>query len=311
MLREERSEMVAQRLRSIWEENYVKNRQFMLSPDGDFETFKAILGTRCRNKGAAMVVGAGPSWKKNIMDLDPSLYVIVACDKMVPRLVEQGIIPEIVVALNAEPTDVKKWIDPIKNERKTTLVMPAGVHPNTYDDWAGHIFWVNAMVPTGLHKRVERETRLTPMVIGSNAGTFAYMIASAIGYNPIGYMGLDFSFLTREEVMRKYMIGQDTVGEISIASDKIIITSKESMPIYAKQYNIIEMTDVNGDVRWLDIGWFDMAVAFQEHVKRAEQWYDTKTFNCTEGGINISRYSEETTIKEFNRMLRGKEDEIP
>lgn len=296
IFREERSEMVAASLYDIWEENYVKNRQYMMSPDQDRDTLRVKLGIYARNKGPAMIVGAGPSWKKNIDQLDHSLYPIIACDKMVPMLYERGIVPEIVVALNAERTDVKDWLKPIADQRNVTLVMPAGVHPDTYADWRGHIHWVNAMVPTGLHKRVERETHLTPDTIGSNAGTFAYKIAAEhIGYNKIGYMGLDFSYLTKEEVMNRYVIGREDDGD-------------RDWPVYDDQYNVIEMTDINGDVRWLDLGWWDMAQAFQECVKRMQDWYYIETFNCTEGGINLSKYTHQMTLAEFNKMLKGEFD---
>jgi hypothetical protein len=101
------------------------------------------------------------------------------------------------------------------------------------------------------------------------------------GANPIAYIGLDFSFLTRNEIMLRY-------------------DAEEYDP---KAYNVLEMTDINGDIRFLDLGWFDMAEAFQERVRAMQDWYGTTTVNCTEGGINYSDSVRAMTLKEFNKAI--------
>lgn len=223
----------------------------------------------------ALCVGAGPSLQKNIGDIDARLYDLISCDKVVPKLAEIGITPTYIVALNSAPTPVREWLAPALNKCK--LVVPCVVHPTTIEGWKDeNIIWINNMVVTMLHETIEAELKMPPLVIGSNAGTFAYLIATYTFHNPISYSGLDFSFTSKRAVLDR----QD-----------------------ARKYNYIEMTDVNGDARWLDLGWWDMAQAFQDWVRFYAEMFGTRTVNCTEGGINYSSYTDQMSLKEFNKSL--------
>lgn len=302
MFREERSEAIAEDLRGVWEDNYVQNKKLiMVSYD-----LSQGLGKR---GGAALCIGAGPSLKKNIGDIREELYTLVACDKTCPRLVELGMAPDYVVALNAAHTDVQKWLEPVSMPG-VTLIVPCGVHPEAVVGWKGSIQWINAVLPTGLQMRVWHETGHIPRTIGSNAGTFSFLMAAEMGFNPVAYIGMDFSFLTREEVMRKYITHYTDGMELEMDPIPANWTKCKrkpcKIPHHAKQYNVLEMTDIVDDVRWLDIGWWDMAQAFQAHVKRMGNDNGTKTYCCVEGGINASRYSEIMRLNDFNNMLEGK-----
>lgn len=266
--------MVAELLGALWQENYAANKAEILKTT---PFFPDTQGAYKQNPRAALVVGAGPSLFKNIGDIDPLLYDVVACDKTVPRLVRRGVFPKYIVALNAAKTEVDEWLAPA-NDPDATLIMPCVVHPDTYKDWKGHKIFINNTVPTNLHKRIEVETSHQEITIGSNAGTFALIMALCTGHQPVGCVGLDFSFLTRAEVM-----------------------SKQTPDCY----NILEMTDVNGDVRYLDIGWFSMSEAFQEYCQTYGSWYGLQVANCTEGGINYSPYVRQMTLQQFNQTLRG------
>lgn len=275
-LREQRSMVILEMLMDQWEENYVRNKakiQVTQKTDPDMEVW---------GSDPVLVIGAGPSLEKNKCDIDPKRYSIAACDKTVPILMEQGIVPDTVFALNAAPTDVRRWVASA-NDGITALVVPCGVHPDTYKSWRGPIKFINAVTPTALSSRIERELGLRQYPIGSNAGTFAYTMMGFWNYKRIGCIGLDFSFLTRGEVISRYEVEGGGL----------------------KQYNILEMTDINGDVRFLDLGWFDMAQAFQEKARDFRDMFGTRTINCTEGGINYSEDCEAMTLKEFNRMTEG------
>ncbi len=271
MLREQRSLQVAEILGKVWEQNYVQNK---------VDIKKSLRDSPAVNGDPLLVIGAGPSLEKNLGLIDPNLYNIAACDKVCPRLAKLGITPDLIFALNSEPTDVVNWIEPF-NCSMAELVVPCGVHPDTYSKWNGAIRFINAVTSTGLHHRVSHETGLMPVSIGSNVGTFAYTMCGHWGANPIAYIGLDFSFLTRNEIMLRY-------------------DAEEYDP---KAYNVLEMTDINGDIRFLDLGWFDMAEAFQERVRAMQDWYGTTTVNCTEGGINYSDSVKVMSLKEFNDAI--------
>ena len=249
-----------------------------------------------RTDRPALVVGAGPSLQRNIDDIEPPLYTVVAVDKVVPKLIDKRIAIDYIVALNSVPTDIEKWLKPANDgnlDEFTTLVVPCTVDPAAYAHWAGPLTFINAEVGTGIHQRIESECGYPPIVIGSNAGVFAYFMAMYLGHNPIGYCGMDFSFETRQEVLNKY-----------------VLTGMRDMdpafggwsPQIPENYSFIEMTDRNGDVRFLDLGWLDMAETFQEIIKAHREMFDIETYNCTEGGINYSQYVHDIPLKEFNQL---------
>jgi hypothetical protein len=278
IVREERNQRVGDILHRQWEQNYVANRKMIQRLQPITPMFRRSTDR------PALVVGAGPSLDRNIGDIEPMFYDIVAVDKVVPKLVQNCILPDYVVALNSVPTDVEKWLKPLNDVEfddrpNPTLVMPCTIHPEAYAHWGGEIRFINSEVSTGIHQRIKSECGYMPLVVGSNAGTFAYFLAMYLGYNPIAYCGIDFSFLSREEVLRTHD--------------------------YPTNYNVIEMTDINGDVRFLDIGWLDMAETFQEVIKAHRQMYNIETFACTEGGICYSQYVNVRTLKEFNALVEG------
>lgn len=269
MIREERNARVAERLKKTWEYNYIANRPAIrkLQPLQPKFNRKTDL--------PALVVGAGPSLKKNIDDIDAALYDVIAVDKVVPRLLDAGVRIDYIVALNSEPTDVRKWLYHA-DDPDVTLVMPCTVDPATYEDWmGGDVLFINCDLGTGIHNRILSETGYPVLNIGSNAGTFGYFLALYLGHNPIAYCGIDFSFLKKEDVLKTHD--------------------------YPTNYNFIEMTDRNGDVRYLDIGWLDMAESFQDSVRLFRQQAGIETYNVTEGGINYSQYVYDETLKDFNR----------
>lgn len=267
--------MVAEILGSQWNDNYIANKEEILKAVPFFPDTQGAYKAVPR---AAMVVGAGPSLFKNIGDIDPTLYDVVACDKTVPRLVRRGVFPKYIVALNAAKTEVDEWIAPA-NDPDVTLIMPCVVHPDTYKGWRGEKVFINNTLPTNLHQRIAVETSHDAVTIGSNAGTFALIMALSTGHQPVGCVGLDFSFLSRAEILHKQA---------------------------SNNYNILEMTDVNGDVRYSDIGWFSMSEAFQEYAKAYGEWFGLQVANCTEGGINYSPFVRQMTLKEFNDSLNHK-----
>lgn len=274
ILRKQRSKIVNELLAKQWADNYVANKKFIA------ELHDPVLAVGFAKSGdykPALCVGAGPSLAKNIDKVNHDLYTIVACDKAAPKLLKHGIAADYIVALNASPTEVVHWLDEV-NDSATTLVIPIGVHPDTYSKWKGHIKFINAVTSSKLHERAYSELGYIPFTIGSNAGTFAYNIAAMTGHNPIGCIGMDFSFLQECEVLAK----QD----------------------YPTKFNVIKMTDVNDEIRYLDIGWFDMAQAFQEAAYRYAQWNGIRTFNCTEGGINYSEFVGEITLEAYNLWLQ-------
>jgi hypothetical protein len=298
-------------LTETWEKNYLRNKDRIKTvvEKQQFYPHSAKAG----DFHPCLCIGAGPSLDKNIGDIDHDLYEVIACDKTVPRLVDAGIIPDYIVAMNSVETDVRDWLRPALNQSK--LVVPCVVWPETLDGWDDeHLNFVNSQTATKIHERIEEELSIPRIVVGSNAGTFSYITACYTYHNPIAYIGMDFSFLSKARVMKKYIVGYKDVGQgdwVGPCPDNVILSHRIDVPnkhpIYG-QYNYIEMTDVNGDVRFLDLGWLDMADSFQLWVKFFKEWSGIITVNCTEGGINYSQYTEQMTLRQFNDAMRQKDE---
>ena len=302
MMRDQRSKLVGQVLKATWEKNYEVNKAFIQQTPPFMQT--VAKATDCR---PCVAVGAGPSRIKNINNLESELYDIIACDKVTPELMNLGITPTYIVALNAAQTDVRKWLEPAVN--KSILVMPCGVHPETYEGWRPELVrFINNSLATELNLRIESELGLPTYVIGSNAGTFSYLLGVYTLHNPVAYIGMDFSFKTRGEVMKKY--GEMECSMITVDGDHPELTTEQHwiIPFPKEKYNIVEMTDLwkGEEVRYTDLGWWDMVLAFQEWVKVYNEYWGIRTINCTEGGVNYSQYVESMSLQEFNEMLRGK-----
>lgn len=274
IIRQQRREAVLERLRQVWEDNYTIAKPTLLK----VPPFAPLMSAAKDQRRPAVAVGAGPSLVQNVDDLNPELYDIVACDKVVPFLLEHGKKPKFVVALNSEPTNVKEWLRPILKDPEVTLIVPCVVWPETWIDADCNIIFLNNELGTGLHSRIFAETGHPPIAIGSNAGTFAYLSACYTAHNPVAYIGMNFSFWTKEEIL------------VHQSPD---------------DYNLIEFYR-DGRHNWLTVGWLDMAEAFQEDARAMAQWFGIRTFNATEGGINYSKFVTETTLKDFNAMLMNK-----
>lgn len=140
---------------------------------------------------AAVVVGAGPTlpgalgFLNAIQDRVP----ILAADSAVPRLVDAGIHPHVVVAIDRKEAPMRSAsrLDP----SKTGLVTSEYVHPGYRDMEAAfkvtclQHFWCSKLHPVGTRKTWSNMTFV---------GGTATEIARAMGARTIYLVGLDFAF---------------------------------------------------------------------------------------------------------------------
>jgi len=269
-----RSRLAAGVLEEQWTVNYQVNKKY-LDKSVPFSSLTNV------NDGAiAIVVGAGPSLSENLKGLvhfpDKDNVVFFCTDKAFPRMIDSGV-PNFVCALNAKSPN-KEVCDWWKaGTAGSTLIMPITADPITLSGWLGRYCFINANLPITLTDTITDETGLNPLSSGSNVGVFSYLMAVRLGFTKVVLIGMDYSFETREEVVRKYPPQEP--------------------------YIIMEHRNQKGEVRWSSWDWFDSAVAFFEYARFYGK-NGIRTANCTEGGIVYDgEFVEAMTMEEAGRAL--------
>jgi len=114
---------------------------------------------------AAIVVGAGPSLKKNIKALTEvagpikkdRLFTVIACSSCLRYCLDNGVWPDYVVAVDGS-AGIAKYFKPIKKEEaeRLTLISNCFTAPEALALWDGPMFFL----PIGIaDKRVDKEYR--------------------------------------------------------------------------------------------------------------------------------------------------------
>lgn len=264
-----RNRIAAEILEESWKVNYNLNKEYFNSPRR--VTLESLPSDRL-----ALIVGAGPSLKKNLADLKQyglSWKPTVFCtDKAVEQILPYTI-PEYVCALNAQSPkgEVEKWWKKAPTEH-STLIMPITADPVHLKHWDGKFCFVNCALPIDLTDRIAQETKMDPIPGGSNVGVFSYLMATRMGFKTIFLIGMDYSFASRKQVVSRY--GRD------------------------EPYIVMEHRNTKGEVRWSTWDWFDSAIAFFEYARFFGR-NGIRTINCTDGGIIYDgEYVESMTVQE-------------
>jgi hypothetical protein len=253
-----RNRIAAGILEEQWKVNYLVNKKY-------FWVFNNVRldSLICDNpKAVAVVVGAGPSLGRNIDDLmkeNLENLVFFSTDKAFPILSEVGVSPRFVCALNAKSPDgeCSAWWQ--KGQTKdSTLIMPMTADPKHLDGWKGKYCLINCFLPVDLTDQITAEMKLDPIPGGSNVGVFSYLMAAKLEYKTIILLGMDYSFESREQAIKKYAPGEP--------------------------YLIIEHRDKDGNIRWTSWDWYDSAIAFFEYAGFFAR-NGVRTINASDGGI--------------------------
>lgn len=270
-----RNRIASEVLEDQWKVNYLVNKKYL------FKCIPYNALTCYEEDTVAVVVGAGPTLRKNLEHYD-SLAAMrchyFCTDKAFPIL-SKHVRPNYVTALNAKSPnkEVKGWWAQAPTN-ESILIMPITADPVTHENWRGRKCFVNCDLPIELTQTIVEQTGLKAIPGGSNVGVFSYLMATRLGYKNIILLGMDYSFETREQVIRKYSPGEP--------------------------YIIFEHRDEKGNVRWSSWDWFDSAVAFFEYARHFRRT-GVRTINCTEGGIIYDgEFIEDMSLEEASNELR-------
>jgi hypothetical protein len=241
----------------------------------NYETigFEKDVSTIPKIRGSAIVVEksmASRTFYENVEQLKNYKGTIIACDRALPYLCRIGIIPHIVCQIDAsilcrqffEVPEVKRFAKKIKG------VFAVTTNTLTIREFHGErYFFTPYLGDWKLTLSLAKISKTSAMVTGGQVATFCWVLAVALGANPVGIFGITNSYERLEEseypgtphrkVRSKYgVFFQDRVFEM-----------------YAKVHHAL--------------------------IKYAKQKLGVETINTTQSGVMYSKWITDMPLKEF------------
>jgi hypothetical protein len=284
--------------------NEVKGATLNLFADRWLKNFEKNSNEIKRNPGVnvltekfrgvpSVVIGAGPSLDKNIKYLRyaRNKTLIIACDAALKVVVNEGIQPDFVTALDPQ-ADIIRFFDGV-NTSALTLVAPSIVHPSVLAQWKGRVIFYNKYAPDipVLVKIQKSAPHIGELIPGGSVLSISYCLAYKAGSNPITFIGQDLSYPQG----RIYSKG-------SLYEEKSLEAT-----MFQQGENIIFETDVLGrpvstlKSMFVTREWFEWAFTSWKRTDPAT------IMNCTEGGILKNKCSLLPFSEFVTRYCAGKE----
>ena len=148
--------------------------------------------------GPAIITGSGPSFDK----LKPLIKhwkggLICSTNSQASTLIHYGAHPTHTLMFDSQ-LKPEKFMNLPLNPRKTTIIMHPGMNPNIVEMWKGQKYWYKIYTPNEMvFSEIARSafefihTTHFPFSCAVSAQT---AFAHAMGYDPLIYVGVDFSF---------------------------------------------------------------------------------------------------------------------
>ena len=255
--------------------------------DAFLENVPAIMRTagvsRMNNlfKGhPAIIVSAGPSLEKNIHLLREAKgkAVIIAVDVVLPTLVPAGVIPDIVVVLEANRTQFLVFQNIPLLRYIPAVFSGEVVHESLSSLYPGPMFFAmihNHPISTWVQRFWEDSGSSIEQFGGSVAHT-AFGLAQLLGAEPIALIAQDLSF-------REKLHAGDVTG--LFYPDEYIEQNKRRNPI---------VKDIFGEERYTLSQFLTFRTSFEKKISEMKG----KVFNATEGGLPI-KGAETIRLRDF------------
>jgi len=197
------------------------------------EEKKKLLPTDIIMKSNVIIFGAGPSLKRNVKEikkLNTSNYTIICADGAVTALLEEKLIPHIVI------TDLDGNMDDIINSNKKGAIMIVHAHGN-------NIAKIKKYVP--VLENILGTTQSIPLENVYNFGGFTdgdrcLFFATYLGAKNMVLAGMDFG-----KIVTRY--SRPDIDDVEARADNI----KEKKLEYAKK--LVEWAAINEDIHVFNI----------------------------------------------------------
>jgi hypothetical protein len=256
-----------------WADAFIRNIAVILRTPGVIR-LKDIFKER-----PAIIVSAGPSIEKNFHLLKEAKgkAIIIAVDVVVPTILPAGIIPDFIVALEANRKLYRAFEDnPLL--KFCPLICTTEVDYETMTSlYPGPVF-LNFSNPhpvlRWLHKCWEDKGFVAQP--GGSVSHMAFALAEYMGANIIALMGQDLSF-------REKLHAGDVTG---------LFYSENDMEEYKRRNPIVK--DIFGEERYTMGQFLGFRTSFEEAIKR----FEGMVINTTEGGLPIEG-AQTMRLKDF------------
>ena len=245
-----------------WADSFIRNISFILRTPGVIRLKNIFKGR------SAIIVSAGPSIEKNFHLLKEAKgkAIIIAVDVVVPTILPAGIIPDFIVALEAN----RKLYRAFENNpllKFCPLICTAEVDYETIASlYPGPVF-LNLSNPHSvlrwLHKWWEDKGFVAQP--GGSVSHMAFALAEYMGANIIAFMGQDLSF-------REKLHAGDVTG---------LFYSEDEVEQNRRRNPIVK--DIFGEERYTMGQFLGFRTSFEEAIKR----FAGIVINTTEGGLPI------------------------
>lgn len=300
----------------IWKKNYSDNIQ-NFEFDKQYRIGVKQISVRKISRHACYLVNPGPSLEKNISKLkeiyDQKNSTIICSDVSLYRLIEVGIIPDIVCTV--DPSDITRYWHPYHEITKEIVLVASTVsNQKSISYWKGPIAFFN---PVDDPQRYSWRSKFFRNLCKrtSNYGGFLNLgsvmltmmqVSQLINASVIFLVGCDFSFEDNKVYCNGFMerrVHTDIKTTDDINSDKML-----NLPEYneikekfkhdwdcalkefktkliedeIKTYHQVQVQFKNSDIKM----WTNQALLlYKKYLLLFCQNIKSKVFNCTEGGI--------------------------
>lgn len=289
------------RFEHLWLRNVMKNTFHIIENPGLNSLKNHFRGEK------ALIVAAGPSLKKHLSFLKKAQYeiVIIAVDTILKVLLHHGIKPHFVVVVDPQKINAQyvENVDKTASDEIVYIFEPSVCESALRDK--KHLLVFDTIFPY-YHLLTKHFGKKGEIDLGGNVSTSAYEIAAYLGFDEVGFVGLDMSF-----PKDSYHV-EGTLYENQWFSLGTRLKPFESMMHKLMDYSHLQKIKGYQDEEiFLDVKfrmftkWFDKKQLVEKH---------TQFYNCSEAGylfenmenINLENFvgSEKRNLNVFEESLK-------
>lgn len=242
----------------------------------NYETigFTESVGDLPRINGSALVVDksmASAKFYEKADLLKDYKGVLILCDRAYPYLCRRNIVPTYVCQIDSsylcmsffDAPEAKRFMPNVK-----ACIFAVTTHPLTIRLWHGRrVFFTPFLGDWRLTVALARISETEIMTTGGEVSTFSWILACALGANPIGLFGVYNSY--------------DSLSETEYpGTPHRTVRNKYGVFYQDKVYE-----------------WY--AKVHHALIRHAKKRFGVETVNCSEGGVMYSKWIKEMTLEDF------------
>ncbi|PKL13357.1 MAG: hypothetical protein CVV50_03530 [Spirochaetae bacterium HGW-Spirochaetae-6] len=261
------------RFEKLWFRNLIQN----MGPFLYYQGVKTLFGAF--KNIPAFLIGAGPSLKKHIPELKKiqGTGLLIAVNTSLPYLLEEGIIPDMVVCVDPQDKIFQYFLPVIRNKlpRYPLLIAEPTISAKIARHYPGPVLFCD---PGFLeHWLSGFSAAKGEMEIGGSVITAAFVLAKKLGADPIVFLGTDMAYSEKSlhfrgaELEKVWLYGQGKLNPV-----------EHQHYTFLRQFKLEPHPGFFGDTVYTD-------VKFKTYIRWLEGVFphtrDGRVVNCTEGGI--------------------------